>query len=86
MANNKNLSKAIRPILEKITCKIYAVFCIALVDMYNFTPEQAEELCEYSQALWMQSIDKNIDIFKWCEEVTGLDMKARVHEKENGNE
>lgn len=80
MAKN-NIAKALRPLVESTTCKIYAVFCIALVEEYGFTPEEAEKVCELSQALWNLSNEKNIDIFKWCEDVTGLDMKVRTHEQ-----
>ena len=81
MAKNHMLNSC-KPLLEKMVCKIYAVFCIALVEEYGWSAEQAEEICELSQALWQASLDKDIDIFKWCKDVTGLDMQARVHEKE----
>lgn len=76
-----NFVKTFLPTIERIACKIYAVFCIALVEQYDFSPEQAEEICEFSRAIWMQSVEKNIDLSEWCKESTGIDMKTRVHKK-----
>lgn len=79
MAKN-NLSKALRPLIEQTTCKIYAIFCVILVEEAGWNAEEAETFCELSQAMWQQVNEKNIDVFKWCKEKTGIDMKARCHE------
>lgn len=79
MAKNR-MAESMRPILEKITVKIYCAFTIALAEEYGWSEEQIHEICEYSQALWMQATDKNIDMIKWCKDRTGIDMGSRVHE------
>lgn len=73
-------AKTIQPVIERTVCKMYAIFCIALVEQYGWSKEQCKELCSLSQAYWNESNNHNIDIFAWCEEIAGLDMRKRVDE------
>lgn len=75
MAKN-NLAPIIKKMAEDITLKVYAGMCVALSEYCeNLTPDDIMKICELSEAVWNETTNRNIDIYKWCYDVSGVDLK-----------
>ena len=78
-------AEAMKNVVAQTTSKILAVFCVALVNECEWSPEDARYLCEITQCYWQQIAEKNVDVFAWCEDETGIDMRNFVNEKKPRN-
>lgn len=75
MGNKNHLMRTLQPLVEKTTLKVYAGMCVAISEYCEgLQPDDILQICELSEAIWQQVADKNVDIFKWCKDVSGVDL------------
>lgn len=72
--------------IEYIVPNVYAAFCLTLYDKYNWEPDQIEQLCAETQALWQRSTEEGWNIRDNCEEVTGISVIHSRTFEENGGQ
>lgn len=78
---NKNMAAILKRMSENITLKVYAGMCIALSEYCeNLTPDDILQICELSEAIWNEVNQKDIDIYKWCKDVSGVDLRKFLTE------
>lgn len=76
MKNNNAVLKILKLYQEKekmLVPEMYASFAIALHETGK-TKEEIVEILEFTQALWEQYANGEIDMIKWAEEITGLNL------------
>ena len=84
MKNNRGKVDMLRRLQQEInnvTPNVYSAIAIGLVEEYNFTAEDVNNLFVYTQSLWAECAKKNISMRQWCLELTNLDIQAFVAEK-----
>lgn len=73
---NKQFVKLVKHLSEDITLRVYAGMCVAISEYCeNLEPDDIMQICELSEAIWQQVSDKKIDIYKWCEECSGVNLR-----------
>lgn len=74
MAKNK-LALLVTQLTEDITLRVYAGMCVAIAEYCkDLKPDDIMQICELSEAVWEQTSNKNVDIYKWCKDVSGVDL------------
>lgn len=76
MKNNSAVLKILKLYQEKekmLVPEMYSSFAIALNETGK-TKEEIVEILEFTQALWEQYANCEIDMIKWAEEITGLNL------------
>jgi hypothetical protein len=73
--------KRLQQEIKNVTPAVYAAIAIGLVEEYKWTPEEVQNLFEYTQSLWSECTKKDISMREWCLELTGIDMQGYVGEK-----
>ena len=84
MKNNRGKVDMLRRLQQEInnvTPNVYSAIAIGLVEEYNFTAEDVNNLFVYTQSLWAECAKKNISMREWCLELTGIEVQAFVAEK-----
>ena len=84
MKNNRGKVDMLRRIQQEInnvTPNVYSAIAIGLVEEYNFTAEDVNNLFVYTQSLWAECAKKNISMRQWCEELTGISVVPFISEK-----
>lgn len=81
MAKN-NLAPIIAKLSEDITLRVYAGMCVAISEYCeNLQPDDIMQICELSEAVWNETVKRNMDIYKWCYDVSGVDLKQFIRGK-----
>ena len=61
---------------------IYSAIALALWNILDESEEEKTEdiatLIQESQVIWQRCVDDGKDIVKWCEEVTGFDIRQGI--------
>ena len=84
MKNNRGKVDMLRRLQQEInnvTPNVYSAIAIGLVEEYNFTAEDVNNLFVYTQSLWAECAKKNISMRQWCLELTNIDVQPFVSEK-----
>jgi hypothetical protein len=84
MKNNRGKVDMLRRLQQEInnvTPNVYSAIAIGLVEEYNFTAEDVNNLFVYTQSLWAECAKKNISMRQWCEELTGISVVPFISEK-----
>ena len=76
-----NMLKMVQQEIKNVTPSVYAAIAIGLVEEYGWDENQVHDLFTYTQGLWSACAEKNISMRKWCEELTGIELRAMLNEK-----
>lgn len=59
------------------TAHIYACFCLALYEHYNWGPDEIEELFCLTNQLWDENLERMDSMIEWCEQTTGIEIRSK---------
>lgn len=70
--------------INKVLPYLYSAIAVAFWNKLDMPDEEkADAICTLiaeSQRVWEESTEKGIDITKWCEDLTGIDVAGGVNE------
>jgi hypothetical protein len=84
MKNNRakiDMLRRLQQEINNVTPNVYSAIAIGLVEEYNFTAEDVNNLFVYTQSLWAECAKKNISMRQWCLELTNIDIQPFIAEK-----
>lgn len=85
MAKNKFLIeqvKNIRRTIRDITPSVYAELALALHRKCGWGYKRINDLFNFSQEIWNECVQSDMDILEMCEKETGINVMAKVNEKD----
>lgn len=83
MANKRlvNQYKAMYKQINQITPQVYAGIALALHRKHGWGYNRINDLFAESQIIWQECVDSEVDMFKMCEEETGIEVLRRTTER-----
>ena len=85
MAKNKffiEQVKNIRRTIRDITPSVYAALALALHRKCGWGYKRINDLFNFSQEIWNECVQSDMDILEMCEKETGINVMNKVSEKD----
>lgn len=72
----------IRQLSNDITLRVYAGMCVAISEYCEgLEADDILQICELSEAIWTEVNAKNLDIYAWCKDISGVDLKKFLNKE-----